>query len=151
MADQPQWIRILEGYASTLGNVTGVQVILQPSQTKPERFHVDLSPLPHPVVVGNGRFRLRLRAEVGADLPPTKRGISDALEKSLALAQWFSEVRGFQIAPELCGMAYHTALRPDDEMFVDGADDRSYGYEEFWLVELEFDFEAAQAALTQGA
>jgi len=151
LAEHQAWIRILQGYERALKDSTGVQVILQPSKVSPERFHVDLSPLPHPVVVGNGRFRLRLRAQVGAELPPTDRGISDALGKSLALADWFSETRGFPIAPELWGQAFHSILRPDDEMFVDGAEDRSYGYEEFWLVELEFDYEEAALAVTQGA
>jgi hypothetical protein len=36
-------------------------------------------------------------------------------------------------------MAYHTELKADDDVFTDLTDDRSYSYDEHWLVEIEFD------------
>ncbi|MDR1420629.1 MAG: hypothetical protein LBI86_09665 [Treponema sp.] len=143
-----EWIRIPRAYSQKLREACGVQVILEPSEVKPERFHVSLVPLPHPALVGENRVRLRLRASVNAELPPTDRGISDALESSLKLAYWFGQEQGgINLAEGVYATAFHRQIREDDEMFTDLAEPRSYSYDEHWLVEIEFDYEAAAEAV----
>jgi len=141
------WIAVPKAYRAALAEACGIQVILEPSEVKSERFHVRLMPLPHPEIVGNGRVRLRLRASVSGEIPPSDRGISDALEVSLKLGFFFDGEQSFRIAEGVYGMAYHQAIREDDELFTDLADDRSSSYDEHWLVELEFNYEAAAAAV----
>ncbi len=146
------WIAVLNAYKAKLAQDCGVQVILEPSTLQPERFHVRLVPIPHPVVVGNGRTRLRLRASASGEIPPSDRGVSDALDVSLKLALWFDEEQGgIAVAPGAWAVAYHQAIREDDELFTDLADERSYSYDEHWLVEIEFDYEAAALAVTTDA
>ena len=147
------WIQVINAYKTKLAEACDIQVILEPSEVKPERFHVSLVLLPHPVIVGNGRVRFRLRASVNAEIPPSNRGISDALGVSLKLAAWFDQEQGgIKIADSVYAMAYHRAIREDDELFTDLSEPRSYGYDEHWIVEIDFLYEAAKKAVqTQGA
>ncbi|MEL3908065.1 MAG: hypothetical protein P1P64_03490 [Treponemataceae bacterium] len=141
-----EYLDVVNGYVEFLKKETGTPVIIAPSEVKSERFHVELSLLPHPVIVGNGLVRFRLRATVFAEIPASNPAINDCLEQSLKLARFFDDAQGFLIAKaggerrkNFYGMAYHTALRDDDDLFADlSADERSYSYAESWLVELEF-------------
>ncbi len=147
-SDTLMWINVLKAYAKKITEDCGVQVILEPSEVRPERFHIRLSPLPHPVIIGNGRVQLRLRASAEAEIPPTDRGISDSLGVSLRLADWFGETQGgIQIAEDVYALAYHQAIREDDDLFADLAEQRSYGYTEHWICRIEFDYQSAAAAL----
>jgi len=64
----------------------------------------------------------------------------------VSLAQFFDQAEGFTIREKadeqsaVYGIAYHTALRDDDDLFSDlqEAEERSFSYNESWLVELEF-------------
>lgn len=134
------YIDIIKSYAKTLSTMTETPVVILPSEVKSERFHVRLSILAHPAIVGNGLVRFRLRATVWAEIPPSDNAIDDALRKSIALAEFFDEAQGFRIAENFYGTAYHFPLREDDELFADlSSEDRSYAYTESWLCELEFD------------
>ncbi len=135
-------LQVVKAYARHLRAETQTAVTIAPSEVKSERFHVELSLLPHPAVVGNGRLRFRIRATVFAEIPASETAINDCLERSVKLAMYFDQARGFPIAQdkEVYGLAYHTALREDDDLFADlQMEDRSYSYNESWLVELEFD------------
>lgn len=132
-------LAIIKSYAVFLQALTETQVIIKPSAVKSEKFHVELNLLPHPVIVGNGRARLRLRATVCAEIPASDKAIDDCLQKSLVLAQFFDAAQGFTIKKGVYGMAYHSILRDDDDLFADlEAEERSFSYNESWLVELEF-------------
>lgn len=138
-------LAIIKSYAVFLQALTETQVIIKPSAVKSEKFHVELNLLPHPVIVGNGRARLRLRATVCAEIPASDKAIDDCLQKSLVLAQFFGDTQGFAIHEKVggqkavYGIAYHAALRDDDDLFADlEAEERSFSYNESWLVELEF-------------
>ncbi len=140
------YLDVVKAYAKHLREKTGTQVIILPSEVNSERFHVELSILPHPVVEKNGRARVRIRATVAAEIPASEVSINDCLKRSFRLALYFDFAQGFPIIANdangdgVCGIAYHTALRDDDDLFSDlGAEDRSYSYNESWLVELEFD------------
>lgn len=139
------FLAIIKSYAVFLQALTATQVIVNPSAVRSEKFHVELNLLPHPVIVGNGRARLRLRATVCAEIPASDKAIDDCLQKSLVLAQFFDEAQGFTIREDAggqkatYGIAYHSALRDDDDLFADlQAEERSYAYNESWIVELEF-------------
>ncbi|MFC2599695.1 MAG: hypothetical protein ACFNX1_00765 [Treponema lecithinolyticum] len=139
-------LEVIKTYAAHLQAQTGTQAIIMPSLLKSEKFHIELNLLPHPVVVGNGRTRLRLRATVYAEIPASDPGINDCLSRSVSLAQFFDQAEGFTIREKadeqsaVYGIAYHTALRDDDDLFSDlqEAEERSFSYNESWLVELEF-------------
>lgn len=141
------YIQVLKSYAAFLQKETGVPVIILPSEVKSERFHVELSLLPHPVIVGNGRVRFRIRGTVFAEIPASDIAINDCLDKSVTLARFFEEAQGFTILEaggkrrqSIYGMAYHTPLRDDDDLFTDLAnEERYYAYNETWLIQLEFD------------
>jgi hypothetical protein len=142
------WIQVLKAYAKKIAEDCGVQVILEPSEVRPERFHIRLAPLPHPVIVGNGRVQFRVRASAEAEIPPTDRGISDSLGISLRLAEWFDETQGgIQIADDVYAIAYHQAIREDDDLFTDLAEPRSYSYAEHWICRIEFDYTRAAEAV----
>lgn len=140
------YIQVLKAYAKFMQQQTSVPVIIMPSEVKSERFHIELSLLPHPVIVGNGRVRFRVRGSVFAEIPPSNPAINDCLDRSIRLARFFDIAQGFTIAEAggkrqrpVYGMAYHTALRDDDDLFADLAmEERSYAYAESWLIELEF-------------
>ncbi len=143
------FLQVVKSYANHLSRETSTPVIIAPSEVQSERFHVELSLLPHPVVVGNGRLRFRIRATVFAEIPASDIAINDCLDRSVKLALYFDEARGFPIAPEgledakVYGVAHHIPLRDDDDLFADlQAEERSYSYNESWLVELEFDLAA---------
>jgi len=138
-------LSIVKSYAVFLQALTAIQVIINPSAVKSEKFHVELNLLPHPVIVGNGRARLRLRATVCAEIPASDKAIDDCLQKSLVLARFFDDTQGFTIREKageqkaVYGIAYHSTLRADDDLFADlQAEERSYSYNESWIVELEF-------------
>lgn len=133
------YLAIINAYADLIRSETDTPVIVIPSEVKSERFHVELSPLAHPTLVGNGRARIRLRATVFAEIPPSDIAINDCLTKSLKLANFFDETQGVKIDEGFYALAYHTALRDDDELFADLDEDRSYAYSESWLCEIEFD------------
>ncbi len=137
------FLKIIKAYAEKLRSETETPVTIAPSEVKSERFHIELSLLPHPVVVGNGRVRLRMRSTVFAEIPASDVAINDCLKRSIALAHFFDDAQGFTIDKEKeeYAMAYHTALRDDDDLFSDlASEDRSYSYNESWLVELEFNY-----------
>ncbi|NVP23813.1 hypothetical protein HPC63_06240, partial [Treponema phagedenis] len=52
-------------------------VIIAPSEVKSERFHVELTLLPHPALIGNGRARFRMRGTVFAEIPASEPAIND--------------------------------------------------------------------------
>ncbi len=138
------FLKVIKAYAERLQKATECQVIVLPSEVNSEKFHLELSILPHPAIVGNGRVRFRIRATVFAEIPASHPAINDCLEKSICLAQFFDEAQNFTIdeTEEIYGMAFHTALRDDDDLFADlEAEDRSYSYNESWLVALEFDLD----------
>ncbi len=142
--NKTNFLQIIKAYANRLQKATECQVIVLPSEVNSEKFHVELSILPHPVIVGNGRVRFRIRATVFAEVPASDPAINDCLEKSICLAEFFDEAQNFTIdeTQEIYGMVFHTALRDDDDLFADlEAEDRSYSYNESWLVELEFDLD----------
>lgn len=142
---KPKFLDAVKAYAEHLQAQTGTQAVIMPSLLKSEKFHVELNLLPHPVLVGNGRIRLRLRATVYAEIPATDPGINDCLSRSVILAQFFDQAEGLTIRKEtnteaaVYGMAYHTALREDDDLFSDlqETEERSFSYNESWLAELE--------------
>ena len=142
------FLKIIKAYSKHIQDETGTQVIVRPSEVKSEKFHVELNLLPHPVMVGNGRARFRMRATVAAEIPASDKAIDDCLNRSIKLAQVFDQAEGFLIAEStaeknaIYGMAYHTALRDDDDLFTDlEVEERSYSYNESWLVELEFNLD----------
>ncbi|WP_262373099.1 hypothetical protein [Treponema phagedenis] len=115
---------------------------------KSERFHVELTLLPHPALIGNGRARFRMRGTIFAEIPASDGAINDCLSRSLALAQFFDDTQGFAIQKEtnkqkgIYALAYHKPLRDDDDLFSDlEAEERSYSYNESWLIELEFNLD----------
>ena len=118
---KPNFLEAVKAYAAHLQSQTGTQAVIMPSLLKSEKFHVELNLLPHPVIVGNGRIRLRL------------------------LANFFDQAEGFTVREQtnegqaVYGMAYHTSLREDDDLFSDlqETEERSFSYNESWLVELE--------------
>ena len=135
---KPNFLEAVKAYAAHLQSQTGTQAVIMPSLLKSEKFHVELNLLPHPVIVGNGRIRLRLRATVYAE-------INDSLKRSVLLANFFDQAEGFTVREQthegqaVYGMAYHTSLREDDDLFSDlqETEERSFSYNESWLVELE--------------
>ena len=139
-------LEAVKAYAAHLQAQTGTQAVIMPSLLKSEKFHVELNLLPHPVIVGNGRTRLRLRATVYAEIPASDPGINDCLSRSVSLAHFFDQTEGFTIREKtneenaVYGIAYHTALREDDDLFSDlqETEERSFSYNESWLVQLEF-------------
>lgn len=140
------YFSVLKSYAKFLRSQTNVQPVFLPSEVSSEKFHVELSLLSHPTIVGNGRVKFRVRATAVAEIPPSEKAINDCLEKSIALGIFFDEAQGFPIDEEkrIYGIAYHQALRDDDEAFADLVEPRSYSFRETWLCELEFnlaDFE----------
>lgn len=142
---KPNFLEAVKAYAAHLQSQTGTQAVIMPSLLKSEKFHVELNLLPHPAIVGNGRIRLRLRATVYAEIPASDPGINDCLKRSVLLANFFDQAEGFTVREQtnegqaVYGMAYHTSLREDDDLFSDlqDAEERSYSYNESWLVELE--------------
>ena len=92
------------------------------------------------MIIGNGRARLRLRAELFAEIPASNTAINDCLERSLKAALFFDEVQNFTIDEEakFYGLCYPQAIKPDDEIFLDIIEPRSYSYTETWILELEF-------------
>lgn len=136
------FLKIIKKYAEFLQSQTKTPVIIAPSEVKSERFHIELNLLSHPTILENERAQLRLRATVFAEIPSSDRAINDVLTKSLTLALFFSSAQGFYIEDKkntkIYGMAYHTPLAQDDELFTDLAEERSYSYTENWLVKLEF-------------
>lgn len=134
-----KYIDVLKGYSKKLTSETGMQVVLVPKEVSSEKFHVSLSLLPHPVMIGNGRTRFRLRATAAAEVPASDPAIEDCLKKSIRLAVFFDDDQGFDIKEGKHGMAYHKKIREEDELFTDlMAEERSFSYRESWLVELEF-------------
>ena len=77
---KPNFLEAVKAYAAHLQSQTGTQAVIMPSLLKSEKFHVELNLLPHPVIVGNGRIRLRLRATVYAEIPASDPGINDCLK-----------------------------------------------------------------------
>lgn len=138
------FLNVINSYAKKLRGTTDTQVIVLPSEVKSERFHIELALLPHPTIIGNGRIRIRMRATVFAEIPASNSAINDCLKRSITLAAFFDNEQGFTIDEkiELYGLAFHTALRDDDDLFADlQSEGRSYSYNESWLVELEFNLE----------
>lgn len=134
----------IKAYAAHLQNQTGTPVIIAPSEVSSERFHVELTLLPHPVIPGNGTVRLRLRATVFAEIPPSETAINDCIERSVRLALFFDHAESFPVKKAEAGqrgvycMSYPSEMRADDDLFSDlEGDNRSYSYNESWLVELE--------------
>ena len=140
---QNNYLKIAEAFAKRLREATDTQVIILPSEVKSEKFHFELSFLPHPVIIGNGRARLRLRAELFAEIPASNTAINDCLEHSLKAALFFDEVQNFTIdeGAKFYGLCYPQAIKPDDEIFLDIIEPRSYSYTETWILELEFNIE----------
>lgn len=135
-------IDVIKAYSKALQKETGTQVIIVPSELNSEKFHISLSMLPHPVPVGNGRIRFRLRATVSAEIPASDMAINDCLDRSIRLALFFDNVQGFPVEDGKCGMAYHTKIKDEDDLFADlAAEERSYSYSESWLVELEINLD----------
>lgn len=142
------FLKIIKAYAAYLQEKTGTQVIVRPSEVKSDKFHIELNLLPHPAMVGNGRARFRMRATVAAEIIASDKAIDDCLSRSIKLAQFFDQAEGFLIAESpdekecIYGMAYHAALRDDDDLFTDlEAEEKSYSYNESWLIELEFNLD----------
>ncbi|MEL5719866.1 MAG: hypothetical protein P1P59_01910 [Treponemataceae bacterium] len=143
-----KFLNVIKSYQEFLQSETGTPVIILPSEVKSERFHVELNLLPHPAIVGNGRARFRMRATVFAEIPASDTAINDCLQRSITLAEFFDATQGFMIKEEteerraVYGLAHHTPLRDDDDLFSDlTSENRSYSYNESWLVELEFNLE----------
>ena len=132
---QNNYLKIAEAFAKRLREATDTQVVILPSEVKSEKFHFELSFLPHPVIIGNGRARLRLRAELFAEIPASNTAINDCLDRSLKAALFFDEGAKFY------GLCYPQAIKPDDEIFLDIIEPRSYSYTETWILELEFNIE----------
>lgn len=146
---QANLLRVIKAYAEKLKTQTETPVIIAPSEVNSERFHVELSLLPHPVAVGNGRVQFRMRATVKAEIPSSDTAINDCLNRSLTLAAFFDTAQGFDIDAdnELYGIAHHSSLRDDDDLFSDlMSEQRSYSYNESWLVELEFNLDTIKGA-----
>ena len=132
-----------------LETVCNTQVVLLPAAVQSDKFHVELALLPHPVLPGNGAIRLRLRATACAEIAATEAALNECLLHSIRLALFFDQAEGFVLRNEReisalgdsateYGMAYHTAIREDDELFTDlNERDGQYSYRESWLVELE--------------
>ncbi|MEL3903506.1 MAG: hypothetical protein P1P63_00060 [Treponemataceae bacterium] len=142
------FLQVIKSYSTFVQKETGMPAIILPSEVKSERFHIELNVLPHPVIVGNGRVRFRMRATVFAEIPASDTAINDCLDKSIKAAVFFDETQGFTIKEKteeqnaIYGIAYHTQLRDDDDLFSDlQNENRSYSYNESWLVELEFNLE----------
>ena len=82
-----------------------------------------------------------------AEIPASDPGINDCLKRSVLLANFFDQAEGFTVREQthegqaVYGMAYHTSLREDDDLFSDlqETEERSFSYNESWLVELEID------------
>lgn len=139
---QVKYLQIIKAYACFLEEQTKTQAIIVPSEVRSEKFHIELNLLPHPVIVGNGRVRVRIRATVFAEIPASDKAIDDCINKSIVLATFFDEAQGFKIKEGVYAMAHHSTLRDDDDLFCDlGEKERSYSYNESWLVELEFNLE----------
>lgn len=142
-------LTIISSYMTHLETVCNTQVVLLPAAVQSDKFHVELALLPHPVLPGNGAIRLRLRATACAEIAATEAALNECLLHSIRLALFFDQAEGFTLLPEpghgspasgqrLYGMAYHTAIREDDELFTDlNERDGQYSYRESWLVELE--------------
>ncbi|CEM62224.1 hypothetical protein DWQ65_03160 [Treponema phagedenis] len=142
------FLKIIKSYAGLLSEQTKTPVIIAPSEVKSEKFHVELTLLPHPALIGNGRARFRMRGTVFAEIPASEPAINDCLSRSLALAQFFDDTQGFTIQNKtneqkgIYGLAYHRPLRDDDDLFSDlESEERSYSYNESWLIELEFNLD----------
>lgn len=137
------YLKIINGFVERLKEATSTQVIILPSEVKSEKFHFELSLLPHPVVVGNGRRRIRMRVELFAEIPPSNEAINDCLDRSLKVAEFFDEVQNFTIDEKnhIYGLCYPQAIKTEDEIFADIIELRSFSYTESWIVELEFNQE----------
>ncbi|QQO10091.1 hypothetical protein [Breznakiella homolactica] len=144
------WINILNAYKEKLSDTCSVEVLIGEPAGPSQNLQVNLIPIPHPVISGNGRIRLRLRALLQSGIPGDDTSISHLLDTSLLLAGWFSETQGgIRIADNLFAVAYHHPLRNDDESY--GPENINlYSYDERWLVELEFNYEAAVNAVSEG-
>lgn len=142
-------LNIITSYMAHLEHACKTQAVLLPAEVQSDKFHVELALLPHPVLPGNGAIRLRLRATACAELAATETALNDCLENSIRLAFFFDQAEGFALhggedgsipgdGSKGYGMAYHTAIREDDELFTDlNERDGQYSYRESWLVELE--------------
>lgn len=132
-------LEIIKSYRAELKKQTGVNAVIIPSEMDSAKFLVSLSMLPHPAVLDNGRVRLRLRGTVQAEIAASDKAINECLERSLNLARFFGDAQGYPLTDGKYAMAYHTALREDDELFADLSDEKGYVYAESWLIQLEFD------------
>ena len=142
-------LNIITSYMAHLEKECKTQAILLPAEVQSDKFHVELALLPHPILPGNGAVRLRLRATACAELAATEAALNDCLASSIRLALFFDQAEGFALCGQEAGstpddgakeygMAYHTAIREDDELFTDlNERDGQYSYRESWLVELE--------------
>lgn len=134
------YLKIIHSFAKKLHEATDTQVVVLPSEVKSEKFHFELSLLPHPIFVGNGRTRIRLKATLFAEIPPSNEAINDCLERSVKIGWYFDEAQPFPIDVEkdFYGTCFATALNEDEDAFLDFLDQRSYSYTENWILELEF-------------
>ena len=142
-------LNIITSYMAHLEKECKTQAILLPAEVQSDKFHVELALLPHPVLPGNGAIRIRLRVTACAELAATETALNDCLASSIRLALFFDQAEGFALRGQEAGstpddgargygMAYHTAIREDDELFTDlNERDGQYSYRESWLVELE--------------
>lgn len=142
-------LNIITSYMAHLEHACKTQAVLLPAEVQSDKFHVELALLPHPILPGNGAVRLRLRATACAELAATEEALNECLVHSIRLALFFDQAEGFALRNEKekrsptagateYGMAYHTAIREDDELFTDlNERDGQYSYRESWLVELE--------------
>lgn len=142
-------LNIITSYMAHLEAACKTQAVLLPAEVQSDKFHVELALLPHPVLPGNGAIRIRLRATACAELAATETALNDCLAASIRLALFFDQAEGFALRSQEdgsspddgtkgYGMAYHTAIREDDELFTDlNERDGQYSYRESWLVELE--------------
>lgn len=138
-----KYLKIIKAFAKKLQSETKCQVIVLPSEVKSEKFHIELTLLPHPVFIGNGRARIRMRANLFAEIPPSNEAINDCLEKSINVGWYFDEVQNFTIDEDkkIYGLCYAQNIQDEDALFADIVEPRSYSYSENWLVELEFTLE----------
>lgn len=134
------YLKIIHSFAKKLNEATDTQVVVLPSEVKSEKFHFELSLLPHPIFVGNGRTRIRLKATLFAEIPPTNEAINDCLTRSVKIGWYFDEVQNFTIDADnkFYGLCFATAISEDENAFMDFIDPRSYSYTENWILELEF-------------
>lgn len=142
-------VNIITSYMAHLETVCKTQTVLLPAEVQSDKFHVELALLPHPLLPGNGAIRLRLRATACAEIAATEAALNECLAHSIRLSLFFDQAESFAVrstqtqavptdGQPLYAMAYHTAIREDDELFTDLTErDGQYSYRESWLVELE--------------